>query len=216
VPLVLDLRIAHDRWGCSSDPSINGHIHYPNDMDRSLNETVTDKIRKYCTDYNNNPPSSVVFMSPITSTSGRLHSEFVRLLFLQDHRKTDRFFEASGVQLPQHDRGQFHYKHVVFSSHLKSKVGNILSKDETLRITLTIDDAPVASRSHTHPSHTRFRGGSSGTGSSTEGPQIPDTSVPSLIRSLESGCPDNFRRHIERNIRLTEPSLLSLFKRRRI
>ena len=41
---------------------------------------------------------------------------------------------------------------------------------------------------------TRFRGGSSGTGSSTEGPQIPETSVPSLIRCLESGHTDNFRR----------------------
>ena len=29
VPLVLDLRIAHDRWGSISDPSINGHLHYP-------------------------------------------------------------------------------------------------------------------------------------------------------------------------------------------
>ncbi len=41
---------------------------------------------------------------------------------------------------------------------------------------------------------TRFRGGSSGTGSSTEDPPIPKTSTPSLIRSLESGRPDNFRR----------------------
>ncbi len=99
VPLVLDLLIAHDRFGSSSDPSINGHVHYPNDMDRSLNETVTDKIRKYRADYNNNPPSSAAFMTTIVSTSGRLHSEFVRLLFLQTHRETDRFFAASGVQL---------------------------------------------------------------------------------------------------------------------
>jgi hypothetical protein len=54
VPLVLDLRIAHDRWGSISDPSINGHLHYPNDIDRSLNETDTVKIRKYRDDYNNN------------------------------------------------------------------------------------------------------------------------------------------------------------------
>ena len=99
VPLVLDLRIAHDRWGSSSDPSINGHLHYPNDIDRSLNEAAADKIRKYRADYNNNPPSSVAFMPTITSTSGRLHSEFVYLLFLQDHRETDLFFAASGVQL---------------------------------------------------------------------------------------------------------------------
>ena len=31
-------------------------------------------------------------MPAITSTSGRLHSEFVRLLFLQVHQETDRFF----------------------------------------------------------------------------------------------------------------------------
>ncbi len=63
VPLVLDLRITHDRFGSSSDPSINGTLHYPNDIDRSLNESATDKIRKYRTDYNNRPPTSISFMS---------------------------------------------------------------------------------------------------------------------------------------------------------
>ena len=38
VPFVLDLRIAHDRFGSSSDLSLNGHLHYPNDIDKSLNE----------------------------------------------------------------------------------------------------------------------------------------------------------------------------------
>jgi hypothetical protein len=68
------------------------------------------KIRKYHTDCNNNPPHTVSFMTPIPSTSRRLHSEFIRLLFLQDHRETDRFFAVSGVQvttwtfpLPSHD-----------------------------------------------------------------------------------------------------------------
>ncbi len=99
VPVVLDLRTVPDRFGGSSDPNLNGHLHYPNDVDRSLNETVTDKIRMYRSDYNNNPPSSISFMATITSISGRLHSEFVRLLFLQTHRETDRFFVVSGVQL---------------------------------------------------------------------------------------------------------------------
>ncbi len=41
-------------------------------------------------------------MPVIVSTSGRLHSEFVFLLFLEAaHRETDRFFEASGVHLGQ-------------------------------------------------------------------------------------------------------------------
>ncbi len=53
----------------------------------------------------NNPPSTVSFMSDIVSTStsastsGRLHSEFVRLLFLQAHRETDRFFAVSGFRV---------------------------------------------------------------------------------------------------------------------
>ncbi len=89
------------------DGSGVGHLHYPNDIDRSLNESVTDKIRKYHTDYNNNPPNSISFMPVIASTSGRLHSKFVHLLFLQTHRETDRFFATSGVQFAEHDRGQF-------------------------------------------------------------------------------------------------------------
>ncbi len=101
VSLVLDLLIDYDRFGSTSYPSLNGHLHYPNDIDKSLNEGATDKIRKYRPDYNNNPPTTVSFMSAITCTSGRLHSEFIRLLFLQVHRETDLFFAASGVQLPE-------------------------------------------------------------------------------------------------------------------
>ena len=42
VPLVLDLRITNERFGRSSDLSLNGTLHYPNDKDRSLNETAGD------------------------------------------------------------------------------------------------------------------------------------------------------------------------------
>ncbi len=77
VPLVLDLYIDHDRFGSRSGPNLNGHLHYPNDIDKSFNETDTDKIRKYRFDYNNTPPTVVSFMSGFPSTSGRLHSEFV-------------------------------------------------------------------------------------------------------------------------------------------
>jgi hypothetical protein len=115
VPLVLDLRITHDRFGSSSDPSLNGNLHCPNNIDRSLNESVTDKVRKYRADYNNNPPNTVSCMPDIASTSGRLHSEFVRLLFLQTHRETDRFVATSGVQLAQSDRRQFHFRRTVFT-----------------------------------------------------------------------------------------------------
>ena len=96
-------------------------------------------------------------MPAIASTSGRLHSEFVRLLFLQTHRESDRFFAASGVQLAQTDRGQFHYHRAdtAVSSQLKSRVGLALTKAAALRINLNIDGAPIISRTHTHPSHSQ-------------------------------------------------------------
>ncbi len=73
VPLVLDLHIDHDRWGRSSDPTLNEHLHYPNDLDKPLNEVATDKIRKYRSDYNNNPPNAISFIPSTVNTSGRLH-----------------------------------------------------------------------------------------------------------------------------------------------
>jgi len=33
VPLVLDLHIAHDRVGSSTDPTLNGHLRCPNNLD---------------------------------------------------------------------------------------------------------------------------------------------------------------------------------------
>ena len=153
VPLVLNLRIAHDRVGSSADPSLNGHLKHPNNLDQLLNDAANDKIRKYRADYNDRPPSAVSFMPAIASTSGRLHSEFVRLLFLQAHRETDRFFAASGVQLAQTHRDMFHFRRAAFSSSLKAKVGRTLAKAATLRVNLNIDGSPITSRTHTHPSH---------------------------------------------------------------
>jgi hypothetical protein len=152
-PLVLDLRISHERFRSSSDPNINGHLHYPNDLARSLNEDVSDKIRAYRADYNNRPSNSISIMTAIASSSGRLHCEFVRLLFLQAYRETDRFFAASGVQIAQPTSGQFHFRRAAFSSQLKPKVGNILTKTAALRINL--NGPPIDSKSHGHPSHSQ-------------------------------------------------------------
>ncbi len=132
MPLVLDLRITHARVGSSTDPTLNGYLKYPNNLDQSLIDTTADRIRKYRGDYNNRSPSEVSFMSVITSTSGRLHSEFVRLLFrvLQSHRETDRFFSPSGVQVVEPNSGLFHFLPSSFSPQIKTKVGTTLVKTQ--------------------------------------------------------------------------------------
>jgi hypothetical protein len=153
--LALSIHNKLKKWD-QCDPTLNGHLKYPNNLDQSLNDAGADIIRKYRADYNNRPPSVVSFMSSIASTSGRLHSEFVRLLFLQAHREIDRFFTVSGVHLAQtNPSGQFHFHHTAFTSMLKSRVGNILAKAAALRINLNLDGAPIASKSHTHPSHSQ-------------------------------------------------------------
>jgi hypothetical protein len=53
------------------------------------------------------------------------------------------------------DRGFFHYRRTAFSSMLNSRVGNILAKASGLHINLNIDGSPIASKSHTHPSHSK-------------------------------------------------------------
>ncbi len=133
VSLVLDLRIAHDRVGSSADPTLNAHLKYPNNLDQSLNDVTADKIRKYRTDYNNRPPSAVSFIPAIVSTSGRLHSAYVRLLSLQSHRETDRFFAASGVPSAQTDRGMFHFHRVTFS-HQHSQTSRLLTSSLSLGV----------------------------------------------------------------------------------
>ncbi len=94
-------------------------------------------------------------MPAIVSTSDKLHGEFVRLVFFQAHRETDRFFETSGVQLAQTQRGMFHFRRAAFSDQLQAKVGSTLVKATVLRINLNIDGAPITSRTDTHPSHSQ-------------------------------------------------------------
>ena len=64
------------------------------------------------------------------------------------HRKTDRLFAASGVQLAQTQRDMFHFRRAAFSVHLKAKVGSTLVKAAALRINLNIDG--VLHRTDTH------------------------------------------------------------------
>ncbi len=60
VPLVLDLRVTHDRVDRSVDTVSNGHLRYPNNLDQSLNST-SGRLHSE------------------NSTSGTLHSEFIRI-----------------------------------------------------------------------------------------------------------------------------------------
>jgi hypothetical protein len=81
------------------------------------------------------------FMSVIESTCGRLHSEFVWLLFLQTHRETDHFLAVSGVQLRETNRCRTPSSSVTWK---EQKEKNILSHpslkpDPTVRQRMEVD-----------------------------------------------------------------------------
>jgi hypothetical protein len=125
----------------------------PHDIDRSLNEAVSDEIRKYRADYSNNPPNVIFFMSAIVSTSGRLHSGFVRLYSYRLIGKLTVFLQFQ--EFSWCIMTVVSSTTAVFSSHFKSKVGNILTKVAELRTNLSIDGEPMVSRSHNHPSQSQ-------------------------------------------------------------
>ncbi len=78
---------------------------------------------------------NVSFMTVVPRTSPLWDCVFYVWRIL-DPRETDRFLPTSGGQLVL---STFHYRHMVFSSQIKSKVGHILVKVVVLRINLKID-----------------------------------------------------------------------------
>ena len=147
---VTDLRLTHDRHGSSDQPQLNGRLRYPDPqkVDQVLEDGAIEKICEYRADYANN--RGISFMPMVASTSGRVHSELARLLFLQAHRETTKYFEAHGRQLAQNTHlDTFHFKRATFYNAIKSNVGLVLAKAAALRITLNLDGRR-SHREHTH------------------------------------------------------------------
>ncbi len=93
-------------------------------------------------------PSCLLLMEPLaTSTVSLCVLNFCRLI----GKPTD-FFLLQEFSLRSTIR---HYRRSAFSWKLKSKVRNLLAKAVALCINLKIDDASIASRLHTHPSHSQ-------------------------------------------------------------
>ena len=78
--LVFDLSITHDRCGSSSHPLQNGRLTHPQDIDAPLHIAAQRKINSSRQQYAYN--QNISFLPAITSTSTRMHGEFLPLLFL--------------------------------------------------------------------------------------------------------------------------------------
>jgi hypothetical protein len=97
-----------------------GHLTHPNDVDAPLHIAAQSKINIYRQHYADN--QNISFLPAITSTSTRMHGEFLRLLFLQAHRETEVHFTATGMPSQRNQSDSFCFKRAAFYQSLKSKV----------------------------------------------------------------------------------------------
>jgi hypothetical protein len=139
--LVLDLSTAHERYGSSSHPLQNGHLTRPQDIDAPLHVAEQRKMNSLRQQYADN--QNISFLPTIFNTSTRMHSEFLRLLFLQAHREIEAHFTATGMPSQRNQSDSFRFKRAAFYQSLKSKVGLAAAKAAALRINLNIEGCGV-------------------------------------------------------------------------
>ena len=97
--LVFDLSITHDRIGSSGHVQQNGLLSNPQDLDAPLCLATQRQVNSYRQQYYDN--QNISFLPAIMTTSSRIHSKFLRLLFLQAHRETKSHFIATGLSSQQ-------------------------------------------------------------------------------------------------------------------
>ena len=91
--VIIDVAVVHD---FSGDVSRDVQLHH-DDPDMLLNIAASVKAQKYREAYAA-PDRHMVFLPAISSTSGHIHCEFVRLIYILYHRQTLTFFATFGVE----------------------------------------------------------------------------------------------------------------------
>jgi hypothetical protein len=75
----------------------------------------------------------------------------VRLLFLQDHRETEKHFTATGMPSQRINSDKFRFCPAAFYQTLMSKVGLAAVKAAALRINLNIDSCSIVASPSARP-----------------------------------------------------------------
>ena len=102
--LVLDLSFRHYRGGAAPrNWHRNGELLHPGQPDKDLDQKAARKIAKYRELYRDHR-RQLDFLPAIASTSGRIHCELLRLLFLHAHgrRRASLRFLTMGTRNHTH------------------------------------------------------------------------------------------------------------------
>ena len=96
VDLLVDITIRHDFIGAGRSGLNQGQLRNPDNPDHILESSTANKIRNYRDAYVVN--SQVAFLPACMTTLGRIHGEFLRLLFFLSNKQVDDYFAALGYE----------------------------------------------------------------------------------------------------------------------
>ena len=116
--MLIDVTLRPDFIGAGRSGLTQGRLRNPDNPDRILESAASDKIRTYRAPYQLN--RQVVFLPACMSTSGRIHGEFLRLLFFLSHKQADDYFAAFGYEA---HKEEFCHRRGVFFDHSFNATG---------------------------------------------------------------------------------------------
>jgi len=125
--LLIDITLGHDFIGAGRSGHTQGRLRNPDNPDCIIESAASDKIRTYRAPYQRN--RQVAFL-PAWSTSGRIHGEFLRLLFFLSHKQADDYFAALGYEA---HKEEFCHRRGVFFHHNQCTMGLACAQAVALR-----------------------------------------------------------------------------------
>ena len=119
--LIIDVALTHEFGGNHMvDVSLNGQLRHAK-PDTLLEATARRKVRRYREAYATRAGVSYAFLPCVMSTSGRIHGEFLRFLYILAHRRTKRWFEQLGYE-PSEEA--FKFRRGQYFWHTRAAIGH--------------------------------------------------------------------------------------------
>ena len=102
------------------DVSLNGKLRHAQ-PDKLLEAAARTKVHRYREAYATRSGITYAFLPCVMSTSGRIHGEFLRFLYILAHRRTKGWFERLGYE-PSEEA--FKFRRGQYFWHTRAAIGH--------------------------------------------------------------------------------------------
>jgi hypothetical protein len=135
IDLLVDVTLRHDFVGAGHNGLNQGQLRNPDNPDKILDSAAADKIRHYRAPYRQY--RYVAFLPACMTTPGRIHGEFLRLLYFMSNKQAVDYFEALGYDA---HKEEFCHRRGVFFHNNRCTLGMACAQAVAMR------GAPTAAR----------------------------------------------------------------------